>query len=480
MQRPLPHRSLLIGLLSTLLTLPAIAADAEQHVRCGFLVGTERERVTKLGEGILAQRPRPVLPEFVDSPDRIFRVHFTRSGPDAVPNEDRDGNGTPDYVDEAIDALLSSWAIQQDFGAPPQPPSDGTAGGSPAFDVYLRDLATEGSAGTGLYGITVPDSLLGKTSEWPTFSSWMEVDNDFSPADTNIHGDTVFATFGVDGLRVTCAHELHHVAQLGEVGDAGVQLMLYEMMSTYMEIACYPEISDWAVYAAKFFRTPAAYAFGDPGSVNGYVWGWFFRAWAGAAMDLYTGIFASMQDGARPFSAMVSASSALGVGRQLDSLFVRSLPDMYHTGSRGADNTVILRAHALPEITWQVNETAVPPSTMATGTHWGVRLQPSSVAAWIDNVATRRPDAPYPQPVRVTSSTDLFVPIADAFPGDEATITLMTVQTLGITTATAVVTLDGDRIVVPFSIPGDLTPGTYLLQAECNGRTDLHKLAVRR
>ena len=114
------------------------------------------------------------------------------------------------------------------------------------------------------------------------------------------------------------------------------------------------------------------------------------------------------------------------------------------------------------------------------GTRWGVRIQPESIAAWIDNVATRRPQAPYPQPVVLSTSTEVFVPVADALPGDNATLTLMTVQTLGISSQETTVVLDGDRIVAPFAVPPNLTPGTYLLQTECNGRTDLHKLAVRR
>lgn len=546
MLRTLLYRSLLTGLLLPTLFLAARSADEHDRVRCGFLIGDERVRTTKLGEGIQAERPRPVLPEFVDSENGHFRVHFSRTGNDAVPTDDLNGNGTPDFVEEAITSLVASWERQRNFGAPLQPPSDGVAGGSPALDVYLRDLATEGSAGTGFYGITIPDSLIGSGGDpWPRFTSWMEVDNDFSPADTNIHGDTVFATFGVDGLRVTCAHELHHVAQLAEVGDPKVQLMLYEMMSTFMEIHCYPELSDWAVYAAKFFRTPAGYALGDPGSLNGYVWGWFFGSWQQRAPNLVAGIFSAMQDGERPFTAFVSASTELGSSGRLDSVFVRALPDMYHTGSRGSNNAVILRADSLPEIAWHVDEPALPPSTMATGTlrpfevrafryaipalsgnepvttsilltwpdmeayqstefaptrsftviltqdpagtdipiagtRWGVRIQPESIAAWIDNIATRRPQAPYPQPVVLTSSTYLFVPIADALPGDEATISLMTVQTLGISTTTTNVVLDGDRIVVPFQLPADLTPGTYLLRSECNGRSELHKLAVRR
>ena len=72
------------------------------------------------------------------------------------------------------------------------------------------------------------------------------------------------------------------------------------------------------------------------------------------------------------------------------------------------------------------------------------------------------------------------MPVTNALPGDEATISLMTVQTLGLKASSTMVVLDGDRIVVPFTLPSDLTPGTYLLQSECNGRTELHKVMVRR
>ncbi len=540
--RPLPVT--LTGLLLSVLTLPLMAND-RPPVRCGFLDPDQRVRVQKLAEGIQAERPRPDLPEFADSPDGHFRVHFTRTGSNAVPPADANGNGLPDFVESAIEALVDSWATQQRYQAMPTPPSDGMEGGSPALDVYLIDLSKAGSAGTGYYGLTIPDSLITDTPEdpWPRFTSWIEMDNDFAPTDTNVFGDTVFATFGVDGLRVTCAHELHHVTQLSLIGDAGVQLMLYELMSTFMEIACYPDLNDWAVYASKFFRTPAGFAFGDPNSLNGYVWGWFPDAFVNRSDALYGNIFYQMRRGSRPFTALVEACERMA--RPLDTIFVRTLPSMYHTGSRGAENSVLLRAEDLPEIAWHVNEIAQAPSALTSGslrpfevrafryaipsltstspvtasilitwpdvdafqntqtpsrqdytvtvtsspsgtdipiagTSWGVRVEPPAIAAWIDQAATRRPSSPYPQPVVLSESDQVSVPVLDALPGDAATVTLMNVQSVGLHQAQGTVTLDEDRIIVPFNMPQNLTPGTYLLQVECNERTDLHKVMVRR
>lgn len=390
--------SLLVLLLVGYVQPPTSTARTEQ--RCGTLTGTERNRVEKLGAGIMADRPRPLLPLYADAPSGLFRVHYTRTGADAVPLEDLDGNGTPDYIDEALVALERSWTIQQAYQAPPQPPSDGSAGGSSALDIYVRDLSTAGSSGSGYYGITVPDSVIGTGpgGRWPRFTTWIEVDNDFSAADTNVYGDTVFATTGVAGLRITCAHELHHVAQLARMGNANVQLMLYEQLSTYMELVCYPEYDDWRVYASKFFRDPAAYALGDASAFAGYVWGWFPQAYGAKDVDVYSGIFDAMERGERPFAAV--AQSTLASGVRLDSTFVSVLPDLYKTGNRAheaGESTVLPEPDLLPEIAWYRTSTATPPAVLSSGD-----LRPFEVRAFRFTLPARSGTEPVTTSVLLT------------------------------------------------------------------------------
>ena len=523
------------------------ASDATHSGRCGPLAVSEVQRVQELEAGIQSDRPRPVLPLYLDAPSGWFRVHYAITGPDAVPDADDDGDGIPDYVQEAIIALDRSWNIQQQYQAPPQPLSDGMAGGSPVLDIYLRDLAMAGPAGAGYYGITIPDSLVSSgVGRWPRFTTWLEVDNDFAPGDTNVYGDTVFGTTGVAGLRITCAHELHHVAQLAQFGTANVQLMLYEQMATYMELICYPEYDDWRIYATKFFRDPAAYALGDASAFAGYVWGWFPRVYGASDVQVYAGVFSAMQQGERPFTAMVQATAA--IGHPLDSTFTRLLPLLFYTGDRAGDTTTTAgppTPELLPTLSWHRAEIAQPPAVLSSGelrpfevralqftipttdgaepvstsvllswtnleayqstefpsrrgyqlvlqrspderfqpisgTSWGVRIEPADVTMWIDNAATVRPAQPYPLPVALQTDPTVYVPVPGALPGDPVVVHLRTAAMGMIYEHRGTVQYDRDRIVAQVPLPSVLVPGVYLLTADCNGTTVLHKIVVQR
>ncbi len=82
--------------------------------------------------------------ESVVSPGGRFRIHFTRSGPNAVALEDGDGNGTPDAVEEVArtyDAVASFYA-ELGYLLPPEDTAVVSGlGGDERFDVYLVDFA---------------------------------------------------------------------------------------------------------------------------------------------------------------------------------------------------------------------------------------------------------------------------------------------------------------------------------------------------
>jgi hypothetical protein len=502
-----------------------------QPVKCGFLSESERIRVDKLAEGIQADRSRPVLTDYRDDADGLFRVHYTLEGSDAIPTADQNGNGTPDYVEYTFDALHRSWKLFTDTLENVTVPRDGTNGGSNAIDVYL-------------YGETVPETMVSSVN-FPRYTSWMQLDNNFSPDDRNIYGEPVFATFGLEGLQITCAHELHHVVQIGAHGDAAVQLMAYEMTSTWMEQRAYPHIRDWIVYAANLFTEPGIFPFSEPRANNGYVWGFFPNVYRARVGDALIGsMWSKIGDGIRPFNALVEAGHDLGY--PLDSAFTTLLPELYHTGSRAEDTSVILPgAEELPEIRLIVDDVATEPSTMQSGnlrpfevralryqvpsvtdgnfvstgivitwadmsafvqtemqrlqaytvtltpnpvdgdipisgSLWGVRVQGPNIIAFIEGAAYDAVPAPYPQPLVLGTTTEVRIPVNNAKVGDQATVSLMTIQGLGVVKETVDLIFDASRLVAPLNVPHDLTPGTYLVNIECNGQQSLHKILVKR
>ncbi|WNG27261.1 hypothetical protein F0U62_27015 [Cystobacter fuscus] len=82
--------------------------------------------------------------ESVVSPGGRFRIHFSRSGPNAVALADAEGNGIPDAVDTVARTYDTVAAFYAGLGYR-SPPEDaggsGETGGDGRFDVYLVDFA---------------------------------------------------------------------------------------------------------------------------------------------------------------------------------------------------------------------------------------------------------------------------------------------------------------------------------------------------
>jgi len=182
---------------------------------------------------------RPALPLHVISPDGRFRIHYALSGPDAVSGTDSDGNGVPDYVDTAVNSLEHAYQVEVvELGFKP-PPADDTDG--PEWDIYIENVVD-------LYGSTMPDRLIGTSPD--VYTSYMELDNDYTSTDTR----------GLDGLRITIAHEFFHMIQLGwnaraDANQDFTDLFLWEAGCTWMEDVVYDGINDYYYYLGDFFET---------------------------------------------------------------------------------------------------------------------------------------------------------------------------------------------------------------------------------
>lgn len=510
---------------------------------CGFLQEPNRLTISLLEQGKLTNHNRPDLPEYFEDADTTFRIHFTRTGPDGVPPTDDDASGIPDFVEEAMSALLFAYRAFLDTMQYELYPDDAMKGGSQALDVYLLDLSKRGSSGSGLYGSTVPDSILTVVPPH-RYTAWIEIDNDFSADDRNAFGLPVFATFGVAALRITCSHELHHVIQIGAYGDAAVQLMVYELTSVWMEIRTYPETNDWMAYTTRLLSQPYLWPFSDPSSSNGYAWGWFANTWYQLKGD---GVIRSMWENIRlarrPFQALLDATQSYGI--DFAENFCSDMRSLYYTGSRGTYNTIMYNADLLPEFAFAVDENAKSPSAVASGelrpfevrmfrytipslidiqtpvvatfilswpeteamvnsdesarksfsitlstsqlpggvpiggTQWYASVSPPELCYVIEGANTARTESPYPQPVNLDQSRIVYVPVHGALPGEEATITLMNMQTVGLAKSSNAVILDDTRIVAPFELPDGLAPATYLLHVLVNGKETLHKVMVK-
>ncbi|MBX2800919.1 MAG: hypothetical protein KTR31_24780 [Myxococcales bacterium] len=150
--------------------------------------------------------PRPQLsgtPERVESPP--FRVHFTRSGQDAVSDRDSEGNGLPDVVDAVVEGLQLGASQFEAEGWRPLMGDDGR-GGSADIDVYFTPLDQFGTA----YVEPAADGEQGA-------SCFVTVDSDLQ-----LLGDVA---------QSVALHELHHCVQYRYRVD--LPGWLYESAATY-------------------------------------------------------------------------------------------------------------------------------------------------------------------------------------------------------------------------------------------------------
>lgn len=181
---------------------------------------------------------RPELPESYVSSSGAFKIHYTRSGIDAVPAADADQNGVPDFVEETAAAYELSFEVQvNELGYDAPPDDDGTDG--PEYDVYIQDL------GPSFYGYTQGEAGVPETPQ-RDLRSYIVIDNDFE--------DGHF-TPGIDGSRVTAAHEYFHAVQFGyRTFNNSDEPFYYEMCSVWMEDVLYDDINDYYQYLPSYFR----------------------------------------------------------------------------------------------------------------------------------------------------------------------------------------------------------------------------------
>ncbi len=168
---------------------------------------------------------RPVLRESILSSEGHFKIHYNTTGIHAVDPTDADANGVPDYVDETARVFEDVWDLQIDQLGYNPPPSDGDG----VYDIYIKNLARQSA-----YGYTYPIAY----TELIT-PSYMEIDNNFT--------DGIYFSRGLDGLRVTAAHEFFHAVQFAYYADFGAAWW-QELTATWMEDVAYPDVNDFYQY----------------------------------------------------------------------------------------------------------------------------------------------------------------------------------------------------------------------------------------
>jgi hypothetical protein len=248
------------------------------------------------------------------SPGGKFIIQYDTTGIAAVPPVSLDGDDISDWVQLAAhiaDSVLHEFALM-------------------GYDTTLKIPG-------GMYPIGIRN--LDNYGYAYSADPHLEIDNDY--ADTN------FQSQGVEGLRVTIAHELFHAVQF-QYGSTPAWWM--EMTATFMEEIMYDHINDYYQYLDPYGWRPehGPTIFEEPGHGLNYFYNFGVYPYGGAVFPLFIKekygratalkILHDTYHVQRVSStAQIIAAIESGTGRLIEEVLVDFWTWSYFTGDRAID-----------------------------------------------------------------------------------------------------------------------------------------------
>ncbi|TNF33601.1 MAG: hypothetical protein EP329_08170, partial [Deltaproteobacteria bacterium] len=281
--------------------------------------------------------------EAYDSDGGRVRVHFTRSGPDAVRLQDTNADGVPDAVKTVADtyeevltffAGIGFRAPESDLGTP------GGDGGNDRLDVYLIDF---GGSSDGAF---VRDRCQSGTS---VCSGYVAQENDYTG-----YGYPSFAV----ATEILSSHELFHAVQAAYDADQGANWS--EATATWASEQFDPGLHDFEWFIQAWFDEPKRSIDQEPiGPVDSYSYGLaIFAQFLSErfAVDLHRQLWERLEDGAH---GVADPQWLPVLADLLEGQYGTSFADAWTTfadwvvrcGYGGAAGTTFANAAAYPDVT---------------------------------------------------------------------------------------------------------------------------------
>lgn len=238
--------------------IPDASVSTEENLKCGLdIVNTLSMNINSFS---LEQRDllkvllqRPGATNSMITPGGHFKIHYNQTGIHA-----------PGYDLNLLAAALDSvYRFEIEFLRYAFPPGDslynpnGEYGGDNRYDIYIQNLSN-------LYGYTQFEVELQPGSR--QYTSFMVIDNDFNN----------YFTSGINGARVTAAHEFHHAIQGGNYIFRSDDTYFYEITSTAMEEFVFNTVNDYYAYMNDYFQSPSR-AFPNNNGYNLAIWNIFLK-----------------------------------------------------------------------------------------------------------------------------------------------------------------------------------------------------------
>lgn len=185
-------------------------------------------------------------------------VHYAVSGDDAPPSQA--------WVGTNVRVMEEVWNHHVTKLGYRRPRSDGGRGGDARFDVYLKEIGSQG-----LYGYCAPERRV--AGQPRQAASYCVLDDDFARSQ--------FGREPVKTLRVTAAHEFFHAVQYAY--DIEEDLWLLESTATWMEEVFADAVDDNRAYLpyGQVKRSGTSLDFFNPNGFNHYgnwpIWNYLAR-----------------------------------------------------------------------------------------------------------------------------------------------------------------------------------------------------------
>nr|NIT61942.1 T9SS type A sorting domain-containing protein [Fodinibius sp.]NIV16551.1 T9SS type A sorting domain-containing protein [Fodinibius sp.]NIY30522.1 T9SS type A sorting domain-containing protein [Fodinibius sp.] len=246
------------------------------------------------------------------SPDGYFSIHYETSGTHAVPPEDSDSDGIPDYVEEVAAAADSSYRHEVNQLGYTDPIPQGQT-----YDIEIQNL----------------ENIYGRTIAPGTGETYIQIENDFSegfPPNDDPEGNQVGA------IKVTVAHEFKHAVQYEANEWEGETGLWLEMDATLMEEVVYDNVNDYYNYIASessIFNDPSSSFY--PGSYSDITWALFFEEKFGS--QFWVDVWETIKN--NPFIAMVDAiTTQLGGTDSFNRNYIESQLWHYASGNNATQD----------------------------------------------------------------------------------------------------------------------------------------------
>lgn len=323
-----------------LLLLPIFNAYAGD--RCAFSDALEHYHDKKSNPIMVGIFEREIMQGVVVTPTGHFAIHYDVTGFNAVSNTDNNQNNIPDYIDSVAYYMDKCYVDEVETLGFPFSDYDRNAGGTPMYDIYVKELID-----SPYYGGTYPEGSVLDPDGNTIRTSFIVIDNNYSKEDRK------YRTTGIDGMKITIYHEFFHSIQF-QMSSVDYRVM-GEMCATFMEFRFFPEILDYVQWAEDWLESPTTFSLTNAKDANsGYSLSIFLQY---TYKQFGDGVILSTWQGISNFqSDMIALDNTL---QNSSSSLAESFCDftrwMYRTGKNSSGKDYFEDAIELPELTLMDN-----------------------------------------------------------------------------------------------------------------------------